>query len=137
MNKKLTVFLMIFTTIVLFGCNSDNESVTVSESVETKNVNLIDDENLIEGEWIDGAGDVKSNSKMYRTEKIEFNSEEDYILSRNAYVSSYKDDEFIETVRFQGGFADFPFDLEIGEDANQIVVSFSQKWLEEIEITKK
>lgn len=123
---------MISLIIVLSACSGEDNDNSIEESK-----NLINLDMITEGTWIDGKGNKRMNTEMYMTENIAFNTNENYSLSRNAYVSFYEDDQFLKTVRYQGGFSDFPFKLENIENSNNIVISFNKTWLDEIELTKK
>lgn len=132
MRKLLIYTLMISLIIVLSACSGEDNDNSIEESK-----NLINLDMITEGTWIDGKGNKRMNTEMYMTENIAFNTNENYSLSRNAYVSFYEDDQFLKTVRYQGGFSDFPFKLENIENSNNIVISFNKTWLDEIELTKK
>jgi len=131
--KKLFLYLFLISlTLILTACSGEDNENTVDDSTNLINIDMV-----TEGSWVDGKGDTRSNPEMYMTEKIAYNTNEDYNLSRNAYVSFYEDEQFLKTVRYQGGFSDFPFILENVENSNNIIISFNNAWLDEIELIKK
>lgn len=73
---------------------------------------------------------------MIQTNPIPYVSTKNYILSENSYVSYFKDDEFIKTIRYSSE-TDEPFELKKVEEANNIRLSYYKKWEDTISLIKE
>lgn len=148
MKKSL---LLLLTASLLASCNGDssddssnneqnNSESNLDYSSENENSskeNLIDKSSLTKGVWIGASGSENNNDNMLLTETIKYDSSNQYQLIGNAYVAFYNDNNFIETVRYQGSSEDFPYEVETVENANNIRISYFEKWEDDILLTKK
>lgn len=91
---------------------------------------------LVEGEWLTFKGEIAKNKKMYRTYSIPYSGHYKYSLSAGAYVSYFKDNTFLKTIRLKGPSSMLPYELENVSGANNIYISFDEKWLDKIHLDK-
>ncbi|WP_052256866.1 hypothetical protein [Salinicoccus sp. YB14-2] len=142
-NSLKNLILLTSIVLLLSACSStDNDTkgediVNEEDTSENDQTNLIDMEELVEGKWIDTKGIEQSNPKMLQTEPIGYTSNNSYILNGHAYVSYYKDGEFIKTNRYSGTVSDLPFTLEEVNEADTILLSFHEQWSESISLIKE
>src|SRR5699024_4319541 len=104
--------------------NSESDSEYALENESSSKDNLIDKSSLTKGAWIGASGSENSNDNMLLTETIEYDSSKQYQLTGNAYIAFYNDNNFIETVRYQGSSEDFPYEVETVENADSIRISY-------------
>lgn len=143
MNSKtiLSLFSSILATVILTACSSEDtgeqaNSKTVESNEATSGSNLIETDSLIHDNWIDTKGQEHANDSMLRTESIAYISSKEYVLSQNSYVSYFKDDDFIKTIRYSSEDNE-PFNLESVNEANNIILSFYKRWENDITLTKE
>lgn len=135
-NKRgfvMKYILAIFVTLFLAACstNTDNQ---VNENVEAENTetivvekdsNLIDFETVNENFWISYGGSESEDEKMLYTEPISYDSNKNYSMNIDGYISYYKDDEFLETILH---IEDKPQQIDTIVGANNIVLSFKKSF---------
>lgn len=97
---------------------------------------LLKPEFLISGQWIDVKGNVAENSKMYRTGILKYDSKKYSAISGSGYVSYYSGNKFLATKRYMGHKKDLPFKLDSISEADNIVISFNERWLNKIDILR-
>jgi len=134
-KKKLIISLLFVIVTVLGACNNSSNDEVDADNENTNN--LINTEELVEGEWIDTKGEHQENAGMYHTQSIDYSSSNEYALFANSYVSYYNAEEFIKTIRYSGEVKDIPHNLESVEDADNVILSFSEQWVDEIELIKE
>lgn len=129
--KSLVAVLM---TLLLAGCSSGTEESQVGQTdvteteendVEDNNSNLIDFDSVTEDFWIQYNGGESKDEKMMYTDKISYNSSNEYELNIDGYVSYYNGDEFLETILH---IEDKPQTIKTNTDANNIVISFKKSF---------
>lgn len=91
---------------------------------------------LINGEWITFSGAFAKNTKMYRTYSISYSNKYKYTLNVGAYISYYNGNSFLKTIRLKGPASMLPYELENVPDADNIYISFDQKYLDKIELKR-
>lgn len=112
----------------------DEKEVEVDTSIKERD--FLKQEFLIPGEWIDVKGKVAKNSKMYRTGLLKYNSKKYSAISGSGYVSYYKGNKFLATKRYMGDKKDLPFELDSISEADNIVLSFNERWLNKIDLLR-
>ena len=83
---------------------------------------LIDTGAATSGSWMGYKGEAVENDEMMTSESIKYDPSKTYEINRSSYVSYYKGDEFIETIKYSD---EPPMTLETVEEADSIVVSFN------------
>lgn len=112
-----TIFFLCLCCFLLFLTACDS----VSTSRATSN-NLINKVNLVEDRWVNYKGISENNKAMMQSQFIPYNSEKDYEVSRDAYVSYFNGEEFIKTELYEGT----PDTIRIVEKADGIILSFNK-----------
>lgn len=137
-------FLMVSAGLLLLtACGNDEpedqteetaEETTeeTTETPENQEGNLIDFDTLDEGYWVDYDGTEASNSQMLTTQMISYNPENEYTITRGAYVSYYNDEEFISTVNTPDDSV-----IDTVDEANNIKLSFNEAFLDQMELTEE
>ena len=104
--------------------NEEKSEVTTSD-------NGLMDLNNTEPGWINFEGILGGSSEYRTTEPIEYDSSQDYELTRGAYIVYYNGDEYIKTVQESEGT------IEKVENADNIRVSYHKSFSEVISLTEK
>lgn len=89
--------------------------------MESSHKNLINKVNAVENQWIDYSGTVETDNNMMKSQFIPYNSNEDYIVNNDVYVTYYKGEDFITTE-----LHDAETELENVADADGVILSFNK-----------
>lgn len=109
-----SILLVLFISLILTYLNNDNN--------HTFNENLLNKVNAVDNEWINYNGTVEPDNTMMNSQFIPYNSNEDYIVNNDAYVSYYKGEKFITTK-----LHDAESKLKSVEKADGVILSFNKE----------
>jgi|SRR5699024_5563538 len=99
--------------------SGNNSSQNVKSEKNDTESNLISFENISQNQVIDYNGQIYDNEKYNITDKIEYNPRKNYSLSHGSYVSYFKNDEHIKTIRYEENV-----EIDQVKNANHIRISF-------------
>ncbi|CAD2074710.1 hypothetical protein GCM10007275_06500 [Jeotgalicoccus coquinae] len=112
---KIKFIIILSVLLIMASCNPVTNKKDDSQ-------NLLNKVNAVENQWIDYNGTIESDNSMMKSQFIPYNSNQDYIVNNDAYVSYYKGEDFITTELHEADTK-----LNSVEEANGIILSFNKE----------
>lgn len=109
----------------------DSEENQESEEKTTHDSGLLDLDNTEAG-WINFEGELGGNSDYHTTSPVEYNPNQNYVLTKGGYIAYYKSEEFIKTIQQT---ADEP--IEQVQGADSIRVSYHSSFRNSIALNEQ
>lgn len=113
--KYIVYILILFILLFVISVNLMKGNVSTND-------NLVNKVNAVENQWIGYNGEVEFDNKMMNSQFIPYNSEENYKVNNDAYISYYEGEDFITTELY-----DAESELETVEEADGIILSFNKE----------
>lgn len=122
------VFKLSFLSVVILFLSACN----ISDNVNSSNENLINKVNTIDDHWINYKGISENEKSMIQSQFISYDSNNNYEVSHDTYVSYFNGEHFIKTELYE----DTPDTINVVKEADGFILSFNKENKSGMQLTK-